>query len=274
MAWGLDGLQLSDEIKAFAANSGGSDNRFWDWILGLIDGYINDNMQNPPQYDFYNTQAEAIACGLEGTTKEYFPYNGYNFCKKIIAKANESTNADHHIGALWLSESPKSAVEYCYNKNKRNNSGIVTETDLKWYLPAIDEIQDITSAAYGEFDGVFQENFYWSSQPAYKMASWKSTIYWLGFIPLSGSGYLYYDNVNYARATSAKATGANDFTYEPSRMTASNESWTFYENSDPTIVAATSTTTDAGYKSRTNVKDYCRVRAVYRSGVGSKDIGN
>ena len=36
MEWGLDGLQLSDTVKAFAANSGGSDNRFWNWILGLI----------------------------------------------------------------------------------------------------------------------------------------------------------------------------------------------------------------------------------------------
>lgn len=276
MSWGLDGLQLSDEVRAFAANSGGSDNRFWDWILGLIDGYINDNMQNPPQYDFYNTQDEALACGLEGTTQEYFPYNGYNFCKKIIAKANASTNADHHIGTLWLSESPKSAVEYCYNKNKRNSSGVVADKDFKWYLPAIDEIQDIAAAAYGEFEGVFQQNFYWSSQPAYKMANWKSTIYFWGFIPLPGSGYLYYDNKDYARATSAKAIGANDFTYEPSRMTASNESWIFYENSDPQVTDATSTTTDPGYKPRIATKpdDLCRVRAVYRSGVGTKNADN
>ena len=268
MEWGLDGLQLSDTVKAFAANSGGSDNRFWNWILGLIDGYINDNMQNPPQYDFYNTQKEATDCGLAGTTDQYFPYNGYNYCKNIISKANASDKPNHHIGALWLSDSPKSAVEYCYNKNKRNSNGIVEDKDLKWYLPAIDEIQDIAAAAFGEFEGVFQENFYWSSQPAYMLANWSATIYWLGFIPLSGSGKLYHDNVNYARATSAKAVSANNFTYEPSGMTSSNEQWTFYEEGDPKIIPATSTTIDPGYKPRTATKptDLCRIRAVYRSG--------
>ena len=270
MAWGLDGLQLSDTVKAFAANSGGSDNRFWNWILGLIDGYINGNMQNPPQYDFYNTKEEAVACGLEGTNEQYFPYNGYNFCKKIIAKANASSVANHHIGALWLSESPKSAVEYCYNKNRRNATGIVEDKDLKWYLPAIDEVQDIASVCYGEFDGVFQNNYYWSSQPAYMLANWTSTIYWLGFIPLSGSGKLYHDNKNYARATRAIVDNLGNFTYEPSRMTASNEQWTFYEDRDPKVVDATSTTTDLGYKSRTAEKDYCRIRAVYRSGTGTR----
>ena len=266
--WGLDGLQLSDTVKAFAANSGGSDSRFWNWILGLIDGYINDNMKNPPQYDFYNTQKETTDCGLKGNEDEYFPYNGYNFCKKIITKANASSNANHHIKELWLSQSPKSAVEYCYNKNKRNVDGIVDDANLKWYLPAIDEIQDIAAACYGEFEGVFQENFYWSSQPAYMLANWSATIYWLGFIPLSGSGKLYHDNINYARATSAKAIGDNNFTYEPSGMTASNEQWTFYENDDPKTVDATSTTVDPGYKPRraTKPEDLCRIRAVYRSG--------
>ena len=175
-----------------------------------------------------------------------------------------------------MTQSPKSAVEYCYNKNKRNSSGIVEDANLHWYLPAIDEIQDIASVCYGEFEGVFQNNFYWSSQPAYVLSNWN--IDYLG----NHTGKLYYDNVNYARATKAIIDNLGNFTYEPSRMTASNENWTFYNREnvgsfwnpeyvypEPTIKPATSTTTDHGYKSRTAVADHCRIRAVYRSGTGT-----
>lgn len=269
MAWGLDGLQLSDKVKAFAQKSGDSGNRFWNLIMRIIDYLINNGMKNRPTYDFYNTQKEAQDCGLEGTEDEYFPYNGYNFCKKIITKANASSNANHHIKELWLSQSPKSAVEYCYNKNKRNENGIVEDADLKWYLPAIDEIQDIASQCYGEFDGVFQKNFYWSSQPAYQLAEWNATVYYI----LNGSGYLYHDNVNYARATRAIVDNTGNFTYEPSGMTATNEHWEIYddEGKDPKITYNNKTVVrDLGYKSRTAVADYCRIRAVYRSGTGTR----
>lgn len=264
MAWGLDGLQLSDTVKALAQKSGSSNNRFWDFIMGVVDWLINRGMTNLPQYDFYNTQAEAISCGLDGTTDEYFPYNGYNFCKKIIAKANASDNPDHYIKELWLNQSPKSAVEYCYNKNKRNaNTGLVEDKDLHWYLPAIDEIQDIASVCYGEFEGVFQNNYYWASQPAYQLAEWDATVYYI----LSGSGILYHDNINYARATRAIIDKTGNFTYEPSGMTATNEHWQIYDNKDPDITTNKNTIArDGGYKSRTAVADYCRIRAVYRSG--------
>lgn len=267
MAWGLDGLQLSDTVEAFEQNSS------WDlWIIDdIIDAIVNGNITNKPYYDFYNTQEEAKACGLDGTDgsndtqRQYFPYNGYEFCKKIITKANASSNANHHIKELWLSASPKSAVEYCYNKNKRNENGIVDDANLKWYLPAIDEIQDIASQCYGEFDGVFQKNFYWSSQPAYQLANWQYRGWFSTY-----SGRLFYDNKTYARATRAIIDTNGDFTYEPSGMTASNESWILYRDDVPNITPATSVTTDLGYKSRTAVADYCRIRAVYRSGTGTR----
>ena len=259
MAWGLDGLQLSDTVKAFEQKSG------WDlWIIDdIIDAIVNGSIKNKPYYDFYNTKAEATSCGLKGNEDEYFPYNGYNFCKKIITKANASSNANHHIKELWLSQSPKSAVEYCYNKNKRNEKGIVDDANLKWYLPAIDEIQDIASVCFGDFDGVFQENFYWSSQPAYQLANWQ----YRGWLT-TYKGRLFYDNKAYARATCAIVDNLGDFTYEASGMTASNESWTLYQNDEPAITPATSVTTDPGYKPRiaTKPEDLCRIRAVYRSG--------
>ena len=271
MAWGLDGLQLSDTVTAFAAEVGDSDSGFWNLILTIIERIIDGSLDKKPLYDFYNTQAEAQKCGLDGNTDEYFPYNGYNFCKKIITKANASSNAEHHIKELWLTQSPKSAVEYCYNKNKRNSSGIVENTDLHWYLPAIDEIQDIASMCYGEFEGVFQNNFYWSSQPAYQLAEWDATVYFLGFIPLSGNGYLYYDNLNYARATRAIIDNVGNFTYEPSGMTETNEHWQLYDGRDPSITTNNQRVVrDLGYKSRTAVADHCRIRAVYRSGTGTK----
>ena len=262
MAWGLDGLQLSDTVEAFGADAG-----FDLWLIDdLIDAIVESGIQVKPYYDFYNTQEEAKSCGLEGTTEEYFPYNGYNFCKKIIAKANASTSSNHHIKELWLNQSPKSAIEYCYNKNKRNDSGLVNDKDLKWYLPAIDEIQDIAAACYGEFEGVFQNNFYWSSQPAYSLVDWYYQERIFTWVQL-GSGSLYYDNVNYARATRAIVDNLGNFTYEPSRMTETSEKLRFRRNQE-TITESTgkSNAYDLGYKSRTAETDYCRIRAVYRSG--------
>lgn len=268
MAWGLNGLQLSDTVTAFAAEVGDSDSRFWNLILSIIEYIIDGSIDKKPLYDFYNTKAEAQKCGLDGNEDEYFPYNGYNFCKKIITKANASSNANHHIKELWLTQSPKSAVEYCYNKNKRNSeTGLVDADDLKWYLPAIDEIQDIASVCYGEFEGVFQNNFYWSSQPAYQLAEWDATVWYF----LSGNGYLYYDNLNYARATRAIIDNVGNFTYEPSGMTETNEHWQLYDGKDPSITTNNQRVVrDLGYKSRTAVADHCRIRAVYRSGTGTR----
>ncbi len=257
MPWGLDGLQLSDTVEAFEQQSD------WDfWIIDdIIDGIVNGSISNKPYYDFYNTQAEAKACGLEGTNSEYFPYNGYNFCNKIVSKATNAQHADWMGASLTLNKSPKCAVEYCYHKNKRNATTGLVENP-KWYLPAIDEIQDIATGAYSEFDGVFQKQFYWSSQPAYTMANWRYS----GYIG-TYTGRLFYDNVNFARSTRAIADASGNFTYEPSGMTQSNETWTLYRNSAPDITKATSVTTDLGYKSRTAEADYCRIRAVYRSGM-------
>lgn len=279
MPWGLEGLQLSEKVQSFAYNSGiTTDSGIVKIIVEIVEAIVNGSIVNKPFYDFYNTKAEAESCGLEGTEDEYFPYNGKNFCEKIITKANAENKTELRIDNLTLVDSPKSAIEYCYNKNKRNGNGTVVT--MNWYLPAIDEIQEITTGAYDEFDGVFQKNFYWSSQPAYKMANWKYT----GALA-TYTGKLYYDNVNYARATRTIVDATGNFTYEPSGMIATNETWTLYgkenngsifDNSDdyypnPTKEWDNSECKyDLGYKSRTNEADWCRIRAVYRSGTGTK----
>lgn len=84
-------------------------------------------------------------------------YNGDDATPVIVSKYNASDD-------LKLSETPTSAAEYCWNKNKRNRDGKVNTDNGTWYLPGIREME----AAFYEYYDVFhefQENFYWSSAP-------------------------------------------------------------------------------------------------------------
>lgn len=277
MPWGLDGLEISSKVQAFTYEAGDAGNLIIAIINWIVEEVVNGGIDAiKPMYDFYNTAEEAESCGLKPTEGvNFFPYNGYNFCKQIITSANSSADNNHHIKQLELNAPPKSAVEYCYNKNKRDTDGLVPDANNKWYLPAIDEIQEICTGAYDHFDGVFQENFYWSSQPAYMKAKYKATGY-LWILPITGYGNLYHDNIYFARATNAKAINGifDENSYSPSGMEVRDtqreanqtvdEHWTLVEGKDPDIKAATGElNTDPGYKSRT--ADMCRIRAVYRS---------
>ena len=155
MAWGLYNRQLSTEHKALFFDA--------DWsvvedILSLIgisiDNIINGIAENAglkPVYDFYVKKHDlSIPNQLEKNE-----YAGFNFTEKIVQKEN--------IDILSLDRQPTSAVQYCYSRNKRNSDGTVTTS---WYLPAIDELEDIMMGAYSDFI-VFQDKFYWSSQPAF-----------------------------------------------------------------------------------------------------------
>lgn len=177
MPWGLDGVQLSDTDEALSISG-----TLWD---GLVDAILKSGVN--PKYDFYNNSEEAPKDDI------VHPHSGYSFCQKIITKSG--------IGVLDMMGQPASAVEYCYNKNKRNSDGTIT--DVHWYLPAIDEIEEITIGGYSEFL-VFQDKYYWSSQPAYYVRDWR-------YSGISTStGQFYVDNVNYARATKVyfnQATG-------------------------------------------------------------------
>lgn len=153
MEWGLDGLQLSTtnpsisvDAEAVSAGIGGSS------ILGnlatLMINSISDEIG--PVYDFYTSLDTQVAQNMRNN------YSGLSFSNKIVTQAG--------IGSMSLIEEPSSAVEYCFNKNKRNSDGSITT--VHWYLPAIDEVEDIVKAAYKDFD-VFKNKFYWSSQPAF-----------------------------------------------------------------------------------------------------------
>lgn len=179
MFWGLEGVQLSHRRDAF---------RFNGMIEGIVTNGIKDRLREKGAqfylYDFY-TPRDVYKVGTNGVTIN--TRAGHAFTSDIVNTAG--------IGPLKLSETARSAVEYCYNKNKRNAAGGVPE--IKWYLPAIDEIEDIVMGAYGTFTD-FQNKYYWSSQPAYNEYSYEYEG-WRG--SNKGDGIFFNDNLLNARAT-------------------------------------------------------------------------
>lgn len=230
MKWGLEGDVLSYDHTSVVFNSGE------DWISSLIDGLINGRVEQiSPFYDFYIDKYDS---GIMPDANLRHSYAGYDFCNEIITTVNGGqkdkngnvvdTNPDNNIEVLQLDQQPKSAIEYCYNKNKRNNKGQVVwstgtntydQSQLNWYLPAIDEMEDIVMSKYsGNLNTFarfleFQSQFYWSSQPAYISNFAHYAGSWLGvFTKFDEKGYLYYDDENYARATSVSYVNG---VYEP-----------------------------------------------------------
>ena len=261
MEWGLDGVQLSHQYKSY---------------------YIGDGMQkhaittateelNKYKYDFYISEKESV----EGVN--YFPYNGWKFSKNIIDYLNNSTRPgypNNKVDPLALDSKPKSAVEYCYNKNKRSNDGTITTdvNNMKWYMPSIDELEDIIKSAYTEFE-VFQEKYYWSSQPSYEFMN----LYDIGNIKNAASsilrseksqGEFYNDNIKRARATRAVyqgiVGGVPEYTPCASGVIQTNKGF-FSEKGNNGAVGAIEFSDielilDDGNKARTEL---CRVRAIY-----------
>jgi hypothetical protein len=192
--------------------------------------------------------------------------------------------ASAKIDGITLTESPKSAFAYCYHKNKRDSSGLVVEQ--KWFLPAIDEIEEIALGAYDEFDRVFQNQKYWSCQPAYNKESLnaeiKGKVSW-------GKAYLkadyFIDNKDRARATSVYTTDGTSYIpidsgapdYSGKNEGYANAQYTLgifitgykfdLTHTDIAIPESEYSTKTPGNLPRTQS---CRIRAVYRSGVGTK----
>lgn len=95
-------------------------------------------------------------------------YNGHEYTGFLLQTAGETI--------MTLNDVPRSAAEYCYNKNKRSNSGVVPynasrkglelfinikENKSKWFLPGIRELERAITQQYNSFPE-FQGNFYWS----------------------------------------------------------------------------------------------------------------
>lgn len=208
MTWGLPNLQLSYDEKSllFAQSSGSGFAGLISWIENYVKSLVSETLGlDGIFYDFYIPKHDT---GVDDQATKR-AYRGYVFNQEIINEANGlhgDTDTSNDVNVLALNETPKSAIEYCYNRNKRNANGqVITQSgntadlsNYNWYLPAIDEIEDIMMSEFGAFDGVFQNNFYWSSQPAYeKNYCFKES----GFLVVGASAEYYLDDVSRARAT-------------------------------------------------------------------------
>ena len=215
MKWGLMKAQLSFTKDAILVSKG---------TWGSVNTAVAEALAKySPKYDFYLTRDIAYDDWSFENETQYnnlvHSRNGFTFCKEIIEdlkNSNLDTNTDDVINILHLGEDPQSAIEYCYNKNKRNSDGEVTE--VTWYLPAIDEMEEIVMSQYGLNNGQyaysrftdFQAKMYWSCQPAYK-----NNYIFVERALGDRHGRYMVDNTERARATSVNyenetGNGAND----------------------------------------------------------------
>ena len=290
MKWGLEGIQLSHTHDAYYFDY--SPNGILQWIISAL-GWANyEKLVNKVfegrniKYDFY------LSRDVEGNSQlkdaVYIgDYSGRHFNAEIIKTLLKITGNDAiKLNNVELNENDlKSAIAYCYNKNKRDSYGnictvqdttLVNRTNLKWYLPAIDEMEDIARGAYDQFDGVFQKNFYWSCQPSYNPIYVNYSVYELGWgwndTGDDAEGYYFQDNIYRARSTSVEVENGEfkDVTKSGSDVYM-NQTGNLYvsviTSKDPdnehTEYLNPSYDNYPGNKLRT---EKCRIRAVYRSG--------
>lgn len=291
MPFGLEGIQLSKTVMAYWKESA---NDVLASIINTIFG--TDEMANSvfaksgraPYYDFYlsrdNFPTDKLGNDVDKTLFSR-DYQGLKFNKEIAATLKANNDHKAKIDRIILTEDPQSAFAYCYHKNKRNYDGTIDIDNIKWFLPAIDEIEDIALGAYAEFDKVFQNQKYWSCQPAYNYndltIKGKNHVIF-GYIDLSTlKGEFYEDNKNRARATSVFTTDGSNYTNINSGLPSGTKSGTLnvtaYNRGDKDGEAETSYEensidyNNSIYKTgefRGNVArtEECRIRAVYRSG--------
>ena len=186
MSWGLPNVQLSNEHRSFTNDT---NNSSWN-------NYLNNNIL--PTYDFYIAKHDGTFAADAGATMVH-SYAGQHFTEDIVKKSNNG------VSNLTMDQQPSSAVEYCYNRNKRNSDGSIPK--ILWYLPSADELEDFIVPAYSSFEE-FQDNYYWTSQPAYIR-----NVYYYEDGSNTFPFIVYDDNPEYARATKVVAKGNDVYEY-------------------------------------------------------------
>lgn len=198
MQWGLMNVPISDKNRNHQA------------ILmvkgqwGSVDNAVYNALMNyAPYYDFYLQRDVSRTDWYFANDAAYnelvHSRNGSGFCSEIITAAD--------VNYLDLGSDITSAVQYCYSRNKRNADGTVTQN---WYLPAIDEIEEIVMSkcgsdlkkySYSEFPD-FRAKPYWSCQPAYK-----NNFFFVERVLGDRWGNYMVDNEERARTTSVSYNG-------------------------------------------------------------------
>lgn len=196
MTWGLYGKQLSHEHRSL----------FFDaHIFDFATNWINNIKGVTIYYDFYTTSHDTDDIVSKNAAKHDWTVDGVavgqHFCSEIISQIDEN-----RITNLTLDAKPQSAVEYCYNRNKRNAEGKVDK--VEWYLPASNEMEDIIVGGFSRFEE-FQDKYYWSSQPAYvrNYAYNERWVLWTW----TYHGTFYYDeigNLNCDKGTEREGVGS------------------------------------------------------------------
>lgn len=212
MAWGLNNVQLSSQYNAISMGTPTLVKNGMASLISAIFSTIETNINNAinnavgniasnygAKYDFYLTRD-----GISNVTIR--DYQGLTFTKEIYSEAG--------IGPLATNETPRSAIEYCVNKNKRNADGTIDTMSIHWFMPAIDQIEEITMGGYSDFE-VFQNKYYWSSQPAYKgfsvsysVTCYNSNLKWAQ-VDGTATGNYFKDNKTHARATKVNHNGSS-----------------------------------------------------------------
>ena len=318
MPWGLDGIQLSDDVLAYWAEKvehdtgSGLGANILEFIVGIMDSFLNfsdasnsifSKSGKEPYFDFYLSRDNFPVNKLDSDvdkTKYARDYKGIEFNREIAATLKASTDSKAKIDGITLVEPPQSAFAYCYHKNKRNSNGQVVEQ--KWFLPAIDEIEEIALGAYDEFDSVFQNQKYWSCQPAYEPNDVIiNPIYYtwvvLGSTYINYSNYItmegkfYNESLTRARSTSVFTTDGRNYqniqSGVPNNISSGNlsvnayiegnrdgETVTTWNQSNIDYSSAIFANPNGEYRGNTSRADKCRIRAVYRSGSGNGPKGN
>ena len=298
MPWGLQGIQLSGNVSAYWTER--HTYKINIPFIGDILSYVIDALDKwleisstsakvfaesgqKPNYDFYLSRDNfpIDKMGADVIASNYSrDYSGLTFNQEIATTLKASADSKAKIDGIILTEDPLSAFAYCYHKNKRNSNGVVVTQ--KWFLPAIDEIEDIALGAYEEFDRVFQNKEYWSCQPAYNyntlrinpggktLGQTNSNYVWF-------EGEFYSDNQQRARSTSVFANGVESYTTIksglPTNVQAGHLAATANENGTVSSSYSASNVnynsvdfTTGDYRGNSSRDEVCRIRAVYRSG--------
>lgn len=199
--------------------------------------YYEEYLEHYDGKDLYKHAYDGLEWGLEGIVTglgkddfdEFLPYGWRN--TMTMMQAFQNTEEGKAKPNITLNDKPRSAAEYCYNKNKRDAQGKVSE--CHWYLPTIREMENIIDTYYGTF-AVFQNNWYWSSNPGsgeYNRPTRQQGLNW-GNITNVG------EDINYARATKSQlddnGTSFTHATSEANKPYAKEEgSWdTWYDPND------------------------------------------